>query len=101
MNLLHPKALKVSNLMEGFFLQMREQNGKAVNHVAGDRSPDLKRPAKTESFERNTLQEGEAVSPAAPLKPSDPARGIVIGIIFGGIFWGGLFLVRWFIRLCS
>jgi hypothetical protein len=49
--------------------------------------------------QRNVIEfKPEAVSPAAP---SNPARGMAIGVLVGGAFWGGLFLVRWIIRLCS
>lgn len=118
MNLLHPKALRVSNLMEGFLEEMRERNlrnvmefhkqsqqsthnRKAANYVAGDRNLVLMRPVKTESFERNTLQEGEAVSTAAPLKQPVPGYAVAMALGFtiaAGVF-GLAFGLYWLLRI--
>lgn len=84
MNLLHPKALRVSNLMEGFLEEMRERNNQVVK--------DAVMRKRIEMFGTTSVRQSD---------DSGPARGVVIGTLWGIAFWGGLFLVRWFIRLCS
>lgn len=95
MSLLHPKALRVSNLMEGFLEEMRHQNELVYFREQTQRKAVLYELAPV------IPNEGEAVSPAAPLK--QPVLGYAVAMALGftvaaGVF-GLAFGLYWLLRI--